>query len=355
MELTNQLLFFFGGLGVFNGALMSLYFLFLVKPKRLQNHLFGLLILMLSIRIGKSIFYFFTRSLSKDILQVGLTACLFIGVFLLFYVQTSLEQRNSLKQQERWQLWGLGILAIAVGLTWPYRTYPDVWNTIIIKGIYLIWSVYVILTGIKLTNVFRSFFATPQQLSVTEKWLLVVFSMNALICLVFNSVSYLGFPSYIFGPITFSFMFYALALFLLFHPQRKIILQGIEARYQNKKIASTQAAEIDEGLQALMQQKAWHKKSDLKLPQVAEALQISPHLLSQYLNDNVGKTFTNFVNEYRVEAACELLASEHQFTLEGIGYEVGFRSKSNFYATFKKYKNCTPSQYAKQQKILQKE
>lgn len=135
MELTNQLLFFFGGLGVFNGALMSLYFLFVVKPKRLQNQLFGLLLLMLSIRIGKSIFYYFLRGLSKDILQIGLTACLFIGVFLLFYVQTSIEQRNTLRRQERWQLWGLAALAIIVGLALPYRNYPDEWNAYIVQSI----------------------------------------------------------------------------------------------------------------------------------------------------------------------------------------------------------------------------
>ena len=66
-----------------------------------------------------------------------------------------------------------------------------------------------------------------------EKWLLVVFSANVLICLVFNSSMYFGFPAYIFSPITFSLVFYALALFLLFHPKRKIILQGAETRYQN--------------------------------------------------------------------------------------------------------------------------
>ncbi len=355
MEITNQLLFFSGGLGVFNGALMSIYFLFFVKPKRLQNQLFGLLILMLSIRIGKSIFYHFMQGLSKDILQIGLTACLFIGALLLFYVQTSLEQRTALKRQERWQLWGLGILAVSVGLVFPYRNHSDLWNTFFVQSIYLIWSIYIILTGIKLKDTIYKFFVSPKQSTVLEKWLLVVFFTNLLICLIFNSVLHVGFPNYIFGSITFSLIFYVLALFLLFHPQRKIILQGTKQAYQNKKIANQQATEIENGLHELMQQQAWYRKSDLKLPQVADALQISPHLLSQYLNDNLGKTFTNFVNEYRVQAACELLTSEHQFTLEGIGYEVGFRSKSNFFATFKKQKGCTPNQFAQQQKILQKE
>ncbi|MEM6699288.1 MAG: helix-turn-helix domain-containing protein, partial [Bacteroidota bacterium] len=61
------------------------------------------------------------------------------------------------------------------------------------------------------------------------------------------------------------------------------------------------------------------------------------------------KTFSLYINEYRIKAACELLRTHHQFTLEGIGYEVGFRSKSNFYASFKKLKGCTPSQFVKAQ------
>ncbi len=351
MELTNQLLFFFSGLGVFNGLLMALYFLFVNKPRLLRNRMFGMLLLMLSIRIGKSIFYYFLKGLSKDVLQVGLTACLFIGVFLYIYISTSLERRNTLVKQEKWQLLGLGILAVGLGLTWPYRYYPEIWNGYFVKGIYAIWVIYIILSGIRLKDVFQQAIKDFYQIPVLEKWLVVVFFLNALICLVFNSVMYFGFPSYILGPLTFSFMFYFLALFLLLHPQRKIILQGEVPRQRNKKITSNQAIEIDKGLNELMKQKAWYKNRDLKLPQVAKELQITPHLLSQYMNNNLGKNFNHFINEYRINAACELLRSEHQFTLEGIGYEVGFRSKSNFFATFKKLKGCTPNQYVKAPKL----
>lgn len=355
MEITNQLLFFFAGLGVFNGTLMSIYFLFILKPKRLQSQLFGSLLLLLSIRIGKSIFHYFMDNMPKDVLQIGLTACLFIGLFVYLYIKTNLEQRERLTSIERLQVFGLAALAIIGGFVFPYRSYYDLWNPGIVRGIYLIWSIYILLAGIQLRAVITKLFDFKKQKTVTEKWLLVVFFTNLLICIIFNTSFHFGFPSYIFGPISFSFTFYALALFLLFHPQRKIILQGAEKRYHNKKISANQVLQIDMQLHELMEQQAWYKKSDLKLPQLANALGISPHLLSQYLNDNLGKTFTNFVNEYRIEAACKLLANDHQFTLEGIGSEVGFRSKSNFYATFKKQMGCTPNQFAKNQKMLQKQ
>jgi AraC-like DNA-binding protein len=87
---------------------------------------------------------------------------------------------------------------------------------------------------------------------------------------------------------------------------------------------------------------------DLTLPDVAEALDVPPHLLSQYLNDNLGKSFTSFVNEYRVRAVeQELQKEDHQLTLEAIGNECGFRSNSSFYNAFKKVKGMTPSQFRK--------
>ncbi len=57
MEFSAQLLFFFSALGAFNGFLLAVYFLFFAKPKNLINRMLGMLILMLSIRVGKSVFF----------------------------------------------------------------------------------------------------------------------------------------------------------------------------------------------------------------------------------------------------------------------------------------------------------
>ena len=81
---------------------------------------------------------------------------------------------------------------------------------------------------------------------------------------------------------------------------------------------------------------------------IAKELQISSHQLSQLLNDNLGKSFALFINEFRIEEAKKLLKENNQFTLEAIGFEAGFSSKSTFYATFKKVVGKTPSAYKKQ-------
>nr|WP_320000773.1 helix-turn-helix domain-containing protein [uncultured Draconibacterium sp.] len=56
---------------------------------------------------------------------------------------------------------------------------------------------------------------------------------------------------------------------------------------------------------------------------------------------------TNFVNEYRIEKAMELLASNDrkEYTILKILYEVGFNSKSSFNTAFKKHTGLTPTEY----------
>lgn len=104
MSLGDKVLFFFSALGAFNGLILSLYFFFFTAKKYLSNYLLGALLLVLSIRIGKSVVYFFDYSLPKIYLQIGLTACFFIGPFLYFFVKSEIQQIRSMPKSWVWQL-----------------------------------------------------------------------------------------------------------------------------------------------------------------------------------------------------------------------------------------------------------
>ncbi len=80
----------------------------------------------------------------------------------------------------------------------------------------------------------------------------------------------------------------------------------------------------------MMVEKEMFKNPGLTLSELAKAINISSHQLSQVLNDNLGKNFTSYINEYRINRACLMIAANHPFSLEAIGYEVGFNSKSTF-------------------------
>ena len=87
--------------------------------------------------------------------------------------------------------------------------------------------------------------------------------------------------------------------------------------------------------------------SEISLVQLANLLDIKPHILSYTINEGFNENFNQFINRYRIEEAKNLLINpkKNHLSISGIGYEVGFNSKSTFNATFKKLTNQTPIQF----------
>ena len=79
-------------------------------------------------------------------------------------------------------------------------------------------------------------------------------------------------------------------------------------------------------------------------------LHIPKHHLTEVLNTAIGKNFFQFVNAYRVEAVKAALSKkDNLYSIEAIGYDCGFSSKSSFFTVFKKMTGMTPLQYRQSQ------
>lgn len=85
----------------------------------------------------------------------------------------------------------------------------------------------------------------------------------------------------------------------------------------------------------------------LSIQDVATALDISVSKLSKRISTHSQQHFTDLVNTYRVEHAIKLLQDKDfdAYTIDAIGLESGFNSKSAFYNAFKKTTAQTPSAY----------
>ena len=85
----------------------------------------------------------------------------------------------------------------------------------------------------------------------------------------------------------------------------------------------------------------------LKVDDVATMLSISEKALSNLLNQHIGKSFNDFVNEYRVDEAKKRLsdASYNNFTIAAIAFDCGFNSLATFQRVFKQVTGTTPSKY----------
>ena len=87
-----------------------------------------------------------------------------------------------------------------------------------------------------------------------------------------------------------------------------------------------------------------HLEDDIKIDDIAEVANLSRSQFSRYFKLHTRKTYVEFLNELRIESACNLLLNENN-TIENICYDVGFKNLSNFNRQFKKVKSVTPSQY----------
>ncbi len=341
MNIEQQFLFFFSALGAFNGLLLGGYFFF-SKPKRVANQFLGVLLLVMSIRIWKSVFFYFNPELSKVFLQVGLSACFLIGPFLYFYLCEMVKVQH---HKRSWKL-HLGLLVaiiIGVGISYPFQVYPEYWRTIYLTIFYQ-WLVYLVVSAITiravLAKVFKRSLEPQKKLTQDEIWMLSVFGGNCLIWFAYFTASY---TSYIVGALSFSFVAYLLVLQLFFHKKNAQVDKP--QKYADKKIDDNQAQVLLAQLLEIMEHDKLYQDANLTMPMVAKKMNILTQRLSQLLNDNLQKSFPVFVNEYRIKQAQLLLSGDKAMKMDTIADECGFNSNSTFYAAFKKVTGTTPAKF----------
>lgn len=121
----------------------------------------------------------------------------------------------------------------------------------------------------------------------------------------------------------------------------------VETRYERSGLSDIEAVELEKSLRRVMETDQPWKDSELTLPQLAERIGSTPHKLSEVLNSQVGQTFYDFVNGYRVrEVQRRIKEGEAQrLKILALALDAGFASKSTFNQVFKKHTNLTPSDF----------
>ena len=111
--------------------------------------------------------------------------------------------------------------------------------------------------------------------------------------------------------------------------------------------SDTEANNYRQQLEALMEAEQLYLNPALKLDSLADKIGISEKLISNLINQHIGKNFNDFVNEYRVQEAKKKLInpSFRQFTIAAIAFDSGFNSLATFQRCFKQVTGITPSQY----------
>ncbi|GEM50928.1 hypothetical protein EB1_07180 [Empedobacter brevis NBRC 14943 = ATCC 43319] len=105
-----------------------------------------------------------------------------------------------------------------------------------------------------------------------------------------------------------------------------------------------------ESLKDFMVKNEPYLDSSLTIQDLAEQVEMPVKDLSTLINLYMDKHFFDFVNEYRIEKAMQILKdpSQKELTVLEILYQVGFNSKSSFNTSFKKYTGKTPTDFRKE-------
>ncbi len=116
-------------------------------------------------------------------------------------------------------------------------------------------------------------------------------------------------------------------------------------RYKGSTVTVETQKDLLAKLDRLMSGEKPFLKSDFSLPDLARQLGTSVHILSQAINESLGKNFFEMVAEYRVAEAKKLLKDQPNIKVEEIAEQVGYNSKSSFNTVFKKLTGATPSEF----------
>ena len=101
-----------------------------------------------------------------------------------------------------------------------------------------------------------------------------------------------------------------------------------------------------EQLQQLLQSDHLYRDDTITIEKVARRMKVNKNNLSRIVNGCAGKNFNVYINEYRIQEAVRLMsANPDKFSLEGLGFEVGFSERRSFYNAFRKITGLSPSEF----------
>ncbi len=144
-------------------------------------------------------------------------------------------------------------------------------------------------------------------------------------------------------------IFMMIAIYSLRQPE---IISGASSikddpKYEKSKIGFEDAQLYLNKLENLMTDEKVYLDNELNIRTLSEKIEITPHRLSQVINEFKQMNFSDYLNYYRVEEAKSRLIDPRftNQTILSIAFDVGFNNKVTFNNSFKKLTGVTPSEF----------
>ena len=357
--------------GIGQGFFISVLLLTLNRGNKTANRLLGILMFLFSISISG---FVFTRTNSyKDFpFVIGLpsTVIFLFGPLFYFYVKELISHQFTFQKKDI--LHFIPFLALIV-YKFPFYLKSPAEKLASIKSMGTLDENLIILI-LQIIHLFIYLFFVKKLLNEYEKeikstmssierinlrWIsggmnsfIVIFGL--MIIFIVLSISGTNLYSIYIAviPLLVSIVILSIGYFGLTQPI--IIPPELEnpksKKYEKSSLTNENSEKYLNKLLNVMESEKPFLNNDLTLQKLSDMLSISPHHLSQIINEKTNQNFFDFVNSYRIEEAKRLLLDKRGelLTILAIAEEVGFNSKSAFNIAFKKYTLLTPTQFKKQ-------
>ncbi len=120
-------------------------------------------------------------------------------------------------------------------------------------------------------------------------------------------------------------------------------------KYEKSSLREEQAKIYSAQLEQFMNEAKPYLNNELRLQELADQVHISPHHVSQVINEQLHTTFFDYINKHRVEEAKKLIVAEPASSLLEIAFRAGFNNKTSFTNAFKKFTAQTPMAFRRQE------
>ena len=169
-----------------------------------------------------------------------------------------------------------------------------------------------------------------------------------LTIIVYYGDFYLLFP-HVFNYSALLFIVYVLGFYGLYQrklPQVLLVAKSVKMPYQNSTLSDETKESISKILVEYVEARKAYLNPQLSMDMLSAEIRIPKYQITEVLTMVIGQNFFRFINSYRIEAVKQMLADpKNHFSIEAIGFECGFASKTAFYSVFKNFTGLTPLAY----------
>ncbi len=343
MNTIDILLIIICGAGLIHGLIVSIYFKFIKSKRTLSDVLLATLLLVMALRVGKSIVLQFSENLEFLFIFLGLSMLLLIGPILYGYVQSLLRPNFEIRRYNYLHaipFLCVMIMSLFISEYW-FVVHGKHWAYILLIGIYIHLAFYIGAAGVILYR-FNASLLEIKKTKAQES--ILIWLRYVLIGITFIWISYVlnifeDQVPYIIGPLVYSISIYALTFVAYKLKIHTLSSKSFETTDEDSLVYQE--------IITVLERDAIFMRPDISLNTLGELTGHSKHIISASINTNAQMNFNSLINFYRIQKAKEILNDQTslKYTISSIAYDTGFNSLSSFNAAFKKFEKITPSSY----------